>query len=366
MAKSRTRPSPEDLKAAGQALIDWYGSRSRDLPWRRDISIYRVLVSEVMLQQTRAETVAPRFEQFMEQFPDAAALAAAPEDEVLKAWEGLGYYARARNLHRAASLITKLGEPTTCEELSRLPGVGPYTAAAVLAIACRQPVVAVDANAVRIALRLLALPEEPARSRGAAETCLRQMLPEEEPDVFAQAVMELGQTVCRPRQALCEECPLSTWCAGREDPLSYPARAEKKKRPRVPVTVAVLKAAGKVALRRRPADGLLAGLWEPLNWSGTLSEGELRGRLLELGVCAGGAVPLRSWRHEFTHRIWELSGWQFTVGKEQPMEDVVWADHQALEQVYAVPTVFQPAFTEWRARHGKTCGRKTVPLGISD
>lgn len=344
-------PGPDQLGRAGLALNAWYDGRARDLPWRRDITPYRVLVSEVMLQQTRAETVIPRFDQFVERYPDAAALAAAPEEEVLKVWEGLGYYSRARNLHRAARQIAAQPDgavPETYDELMKLPGVGPYTAAAVLSIACRKPVVAVDANAVRIALRLLARRESAADacSREAARQCLQNMMPDEAPDTFTQAVMELGQTVCRPRQALCAACPLFVWCAGKEDPLSYPSRPKHRAKPEADLTVAAVVADGRVALRKRPDKGLLAGLWEPLNWTGRMPEEEIRHRLESMGLEIRATESLQPWRHEFTHRVWRLSGWRFTVAAEQPLKGVVWVDRQELSQNYAVPTAFRPAVSE--------------------
>lgn len=363
-----SRGPEADLAGAGRALTDWYRGRGRDLPWRRKVTPYRVLVSEIMLQQTRAGTVVPRFEAFIERFPDPAALAAAPEDDVLKLWEGLGYYSRARNLRRAAQVMVRehSGEvPAAAEALRSLPGVGDYTAAAVQAIAFRKTVVAVDANAVRIASRLTAASADggSAAGREAARSVLEAMISPEAPDDFTQALMELGQTVCRPRRAECQECPLAGWCAGRADPLQYPGRRQAPAKPETHLTVAALFTADRTALRRRPPKGLLAGLYEPLNWTGEPDEAEVRSRLENLGLEVVEIRALEPWRHEFTHRIWQLQGWRIAVKEATKLGDVIWADREALARQYAVPTAFRPAVSEWESTPWKDLWSKDLFFG---
>lgn len=351
------RPDPKN-REAGETLCRWYEAGARDLPWRREISPYRVLVSEVMLQQTRLETVKPRFEQFLRRFPDVETLAAATEDEVMKLWEGLGYYTRARNLHKAAKVLAAAGGvfPETSRELQELPGVGEYTGAAVAAITFKEPVVALDANAVRIALRFIALPEPPSApaAKQAGRQCLEDMMPAESPDIFAQAVMELGQTVCMPRTALCGKCPLKHWCAGKADPLQYPARRAGKPKPELERTVAVVCSGGRVALQQRPAKGLLAGLWAPISWSGSLTAADVEACLRSGGFDATAVAELEPWRHEFTHQIWHLRGWLLTVPETESLDGIVWTDRRELEEKYAVPTAFRPAITQWERTYGKT------------
>lgn len=358
------------MREAGSALTAWYAGRARDLPWRRNVSPYRVLVSEIMLQQTRTETVASRFEQFMERFPDPETLASAPEDEVLKLWEGLGYYSRARNLHKAAKVIAEQfgGQmPADHQQLLSLPGVGEYTAAAVETIAFGRPAVALDANAVRIALRLEGAELEAVSKAGRAlaRSRLEAMLTLDQPDVFTQAVMELGQTVCRPRRAECSVCPLRPWCAGQADPLRYPAARQEKAKPVTVLTVAALFTPDMAALRRRPDGGLLAGLYEPLNWAGELTQADLLGRLEGLGIEVNDAVRLRPWRHEFTHRVWQLTGWRIAVREPKRLQDIVWADRDMLGQRCAVPTAFRPAIAEWECTPWKTLWSRDPFSGIT-
>lgn len=251
------------------ALLAWFRAGHRTMPWRSVVSPYRTLVSEVMLQQTRVDTVIPYFERFMAQFPSVEALATAPEQRVLEAWAGLGYYRRARNLQKTARAVVEAGGfPEQAEALEALPGVGPYTAGAIASIAFGQDAALVDGNVERVFARVHALEASGATLRRrvwdearAAVARVVAHAPGSAGD-FNQGLMELGATVCTPRAPRCDACPVASGCAGRVTPEAYPARVEKKASPTVHASCWVRVQGGRVWMARRP-DGLLGGLWEP-------------------------------------------------------------------------------------------------------
>ena len=249
-------------------LLSWYDVNARSLPWRSDPTPYRVWVSEIMLQQTQVETVIPYFLRFMERFPDLRSLAEAEENEVLQLWEGLGYYSRARNLHKAARMIVRDfgGQiPSDVSALKSLPGIGAYTAGAIASIAfgAREP--ALDANIRRVTIRLLNLHEAPgSQTDKTLWNFARQMLPPSRAGDVNQALMDLGSSVCTPADPLCPGCPLRCECLafqnGSQNDL--PMRNPKPKPPHKLVLAAVIRRGSQVLLCRRPADGMLGNLWE--------------------------------------------------------------------------------------------------------
>lgn len=252
-------------------LLNWYAGNGRVLPWRGSSDPYAILVSEYMAQQTRVETVIPYFLSWMERFPTIQALASAPQETVLKAWEGLGYYARARNLHKAAGMIVENHGgiiPGSVEELRRLPGVGAYTAAAVASLAFGADLPALDGNLRRVLARVIALPVDPHSSGGAAllsETA-RRLLPPGRAGDFNQALMDLSSQVCLAKNPRCTDCPLSSFCEAfkQNRQADLPVRAKKTPVPIITVTAGILRkdAGAAVLLSKRPADGLLGGMWE--------------------------------------------------------------------------------------------------------
>ena len=265
----------DTLGAFRGALPAWFDRARRPMPWRepgpdgrRDP--YRVWVSEVMLQQTRVETAAPYFRRFIEAFPTVGALAAAPLDSVLKRWEGLGYYSRARNLHRAAgAVVAEHGGrvPSDPEAFRALPGVGPYTAAAVLSLSFGVPLAVLDGNVVRVLARVFAVGEDAkaGRTRRALQDLAGRLLDEGDPGRWNEAVMELGATVCTPRAPACPRCPLAGVCraAAEGRPEAYPVTSKAKPVPHHTVAVAVVAdGAGRLLIQRRPEDAMLGGLWE--------------------------------------------------------------------------------------------------------
>jgi A/G-specific adenine glycosylase len=256
-------------KDISRRLLGWYGRHKRDLPWRRTNDPYRIWVSEIMLQQTRVETVIPYYERFLERYPDVASLARSPLDSVLKTWEGLGYYSRARHLHEAALIVADqlVGKvPSTLEDLRKLPGVGAYTAGAILSIAFGKPVAAVDGNVIRVVARLFGI-EESVDERAVKKSVTgfaQQLVPDNEPGLFNQALMDLGSGLCTPRDPDCPNCPLSEPCRARKKGKQN-AIPKKKKTEAIPhreAAVAVVRNdLGQVLMVKRPQRGLLGGLW---------------------------------------------------------------------------------------------------------
>ena len=247
-----------------EALLEWFRQSKRDLPWRRERTPYRVWVSEVMLQQTQVRTVIPYFERWLERFPDAHALAKAPLDEVLKAWEGLGYYRRARLLHAGAQeVVRRYGGrlPERYEALLQLPGIGTYTAAAIASLAFGEDVLAVDGNVKRVAARLFALPG--VVTEKAAKGTLLPHLPRGQAGDFNEALMELGATVCTPKTPLCSRCPVSGDCTAfqRGQVADFPEPKPKKKVPHVKRYALLYRRGDSLYLRQRDRDEMLGGLW---------------------------------------------------------------------------------------------------------
>ena len=298
------------LEHVRSRLLAWYDIERRHLPWRetgRRPDAYRVWLSEVMLQQTRVETVKPYFERWLEIFPDLEALAAAPLDEVLKAWEGLGYYSRARNFHRAVQEVSVRygGEvPSEPATFAALPGVGRYTAGAVMSIAFDAPEPIVDGNVRRVFARWA---DEPQPRDAELWQLAAALVPGERPGDLNQAVMELGAMICLPRKPRCAECPATEWCA------AYVAGTqEERPRPRkakpLPVenhAVAIIERDGRYLLRKRPVNARLGGLWE---FPGTLlregespAEAARRGVGEDLGISVEGGEAMAVVTHVFTH-----------------------------------------------------------------
>ena len=331
--------------AHARKLLAWFDAHARDLPWRREPNGYRTLVSELMLQQTVVATVIPYFERFTARWPTLAALAGASEEEVLAMWSGLGYYARARNLHRAArAVMADHGGVLPADEqaLRALPGIGEYTAAAVAAIAFGRRTFALDGNAARVVARLAGIPEpidQPAtrvRLRAAGEA----WVPVERAGAFAEAVMELGATVCTPRAPACDACPLRAECRARALGLTeeIPTRSPRRAKTTVRVAFARVRRDRRVLLVRRPS-GLLAGLWSlpTLGEEGTeLAPAVFDGLSLpEVGLVAGRATRVGEVRHVFTHR--DVTAEVFDVGlaPAHSIKPVVgehlWADEDNLD-----------------------------------
>jgi len=302
-------------KKIHEALATWFESNARPLPWRQDYPPYWVWISEIMLQQTRMETVLPYFQRWISRFPTISSLAAAPLDDVLKLWEGLGYYSRARSLHKAAQIISSdFGRelPHTPENLRKLPGIGPYTAGAIASIAFQQPEPAVDGNAARVLSRitLQTLPvAKPIAQKYLWQTA-QTLVELGNPRNLTQAIMELGATICTPRSPNCHRCPVTSHCLAQKEnkQQEIPARKKKLQRRIVKGITLVMEHRNKVYLRQRQAKGLWGGLWE-VPWLETTEKPSINTKTLLAGIIAETGIdsnsstitPLGGFHHELTH-----------------------------------------------------------------
>lgn len=338
-------------------LLAWYDKGHRPLPWRENKDAYRIWVSEIMLQQTRVEAVIPYYLRFLQNFPDIASLAAAPEDLLLKCWEGLGYYSRVRNMQKAA--VTVMEEyngqmPATWEELQKLSGIGSYTAGAVASIAFCQPVPAVDGNVLRILSRLrmdgeyITLPAVKKR----VESELLTVMPKDRPGDFNQAMMELGATVCIPNgEPKCSVCPWNIFCLSRENNCTgeYPKREEKKKRKIENKTVLILKEGENIAIEKRPPKGLLAGLYQFPLLEGHRKEEEVIDHLKESGMQSVRIEKLPASTHIFTHKEWHMIAYAVRVDEleEHKMQENLQFIHpEKIQKEYPIPSAFA-AYTDY-------------------
>ena len=294
-------------------LLDWYDKNARDLPWRLEKDPYRVWLSEVMLQQTRADTVVRYYRSFLERFPTVSALAGADAVEALKLWEGLGYYSRARNLLKAARQVAEAGGfPRDVKGLRRLPGIGEYTAGAIASIAFGLTEPAIDGNQIRVLSRAFGVRVNAASPEGkrALREAARSAIPPERPGDFNQAMMGLGALICTPRPD-CDHCPVRGECdafrVGDAQALPVlPPKASKRDEQRA---VAMVFRENTVLVRRRPDEGLLPGLYEFPSFPGARTPAEVRESLRELGVEPEDLTPAGSARHVFTHLVWRMDGW---------------------------------------------------------
>ena len=322
-------------------LLEWYSVNKRILPWRENTDPYRIWISEIMLQQTRVEAVKEYYLRFMKRFPNVAALAEAEEDEVLKYWEGLGYYSRARNLHKAAKQIcSEHGGtfPSDYSAIRSLPGIGEYTAGAISSIAFEQPVPAVDGNVLRVISRITldSRSIDDAAVKKDISIKLASVYPAEHRGDFTQSLMELGATVCLPNgEPLCDICPLAELCAAHQNntALSYPVRREKRPRKTVEMTVLLLCCGDRIALRKRTEEGLLKGMWEFPNLSEKLDPEQLQKRFAAEGIAFLGKK-----KHIFTHVEWHMSGYRLNFSA--PLPEYQWVTLAELREKYALPTAF--------------------------
>ncbi len=351
--ENRAETGLDEMKALVEPLLAWYDRSHRILPWREMPTAYRVWVSEIMLQQTRVAAVMPYYERFLKALPDIAHLAQVSEEELLKLWEGLGYYNRARNLQKAAMQIQKEygGEmPDTWEELIKLPGIGSYTAGAVASIAFGRPVPAVDGNVLRILSRVRMDDGDimDQKVRREAEKRLQAVMPAERAGDFNQALMELGAVICIPNGVpKCGECPWQAVCRARAAGKisEYPKKSKKKPRKTEEKTILVIQDENRTALCKRPSRGLLAGMYEFPSLPGHRTREEVLSYLDGLGYKAVHIRRLEDARHIFTHREWNMIGYAIRVdelergsgGGEIPF---LFAERNETEQRYPIPSAF--------------------------
>ena len=350
-------------KEDAYALLDWYRENKRDLPWRHTKDAYRIWVSEIMLQQTRVEAVKPYYHNFLEKYPDAAALAEADDEELVRIWEGLGYYSRVRNMHKAAMEVVRNHGgffPVSYEILLTLPGIGAYTAGAVASIAGGAAVPAVDGNVLRVYSRLTAEKGEvtdakvAGKIRGELEELMRRFFPEngnEEytPGDFNSALMELGATVCLPNgEPKCELCPLKEVCRAKKqgNMTDYPKKAKKNARRIEERTVFILQSTEGIGLKKRPDRGLLAGMYELPAAEGFLNEKEAREYIKTLGYHPLRLKKAEDAKHIFSHIEWHMKAYYVLVdditdpAKKDEENGIFFVSKKEREAGFALPSAF--------------------------
>lgn len=341
-------------------LISWFETEQRILPWRKDQDPYKVWVSEIMLQQTRVDTVIPYFNNFIEKFPTIVDLAYAPEDDVLKAWEGLGYYSRARNLQAAVREVHEQYDgkvPNTPDEISKLKGVGPYTTGAILSIAYGVPQPAVDGNVMRVLSRILSIWDDIAKpkTRKIFEEIIHEIISKDNPSFFNQGLMELGAIVCTPTSPSCLLCPVREHCQAFEQGVQQELPVKSKKKP--PRTVQIAAAVitdeqGNFLIHKRPNKGLLANLWEFPNVEVDLTIGQEQNQLTSF-IEANYDIevmldsPFTVIQHVFSHIVWNINVYKgvFT-GHISNQDDIKLVSVKEIEE-YAFPVSHQKILKEY-------------------
>ncbi|MGN1016296.1 MAG: A/G-specific adenine glycosylase [Faecousia sp.] len=333
------------------ALLPWYEENRRDLPWRADREPYHIWLSEIMLQQTRVEAVKGYYARFLDALPGVEDLASCDDDRLHKLWEGLGYYSRVRNLKKAAQLLMEQYDgtfPRDYQAIRNLPGIGDYTAGAICSIAFDLPTPAVDGNVLRLAARLTddhRSVDTPEMKREVRDT-LATVYPARAGD-FTQALMELGATLCGPnRPPECGVCPALTLCLGYRNKTAptLPIRSPKREKRHEDRTVFILSCSGAYALEKRPARGLLAGLWQFPNVSGFLSTEEAIQTLSQMGLQPREPRMELSRKHIFTHIQWDMKGIYIEVAA--PGGGFVWLTREQIRTQAALPTAFRQFFEE--------------------
>ena len=338
-----------DLSIIVEPLLQWFQENARVLPWRESPTPYRVWVSEIMLQQTRVEAVKPYFERFMRELPRIQDLAECEEERLLKLWEGLGYYNRVRNMQEAAKTVMEefAGElPSDYGELLKLKGIGSYTAGAVASIAYHQPVPAVDGNVLRVITRVAEDSSDIMKQsvKTEIEKRLAEIIPADHAGQFNQALMELGAIVCLPNgQPLCGKCPWQSFCRARfHDKISeIPVKTKAKARKIQNRTVLVIRRQDKVILHKRPAKGLLAGMYEFPNVEGTLSEEEALKWIKQKNLQPLRIEKAGEAKHIFSHIEWHMTGYVIWIDElEKDVSGMLYLDLQEVNEKYPIPAAF--------------------------
>ncbi len=354
---SATAVGDSQLGDIVEPLLAWYDAHARVLPWREQPTPYRVWVSEIMLQQTRVEAVKPYFERFMTALPGIRDLAEAPEDQILKLWEGLGYYNRVRNMQKAAQKLTAEydGEmPADFEAILDLPGIGSYTAGAIASIAFGLPYPAVDGNVLRVLSRIEKSYDDILKQsvKRRFEQEVKAVIPAERAGDFAQSLIELGAIVCVPNGApRCGECPLAAFCQAHQEGVEteLPKKTPPKSRRIQDKTVLVLVSDNQAALRKRPAKGLLAGLYELPNLEGHLKPDQVLDYVKEAGLSPIRIQELPAAKHIFSHIEWHMEGYVVKVEEPEQQgnpEKLFFVEKQQMEEKYSIPAAFA-AYTEY-------------------
>ena len=347
-----------DLSYCVEPILQWYDENKRNLPWRKDISPYRVWVSEIMLQQTRVEAVKPYYARFMERLPDVASLAYADTEELLKLWEGLGYYSRVRNMQKAALMVCEQygGQmPTSYEALLALPGIGSYTAGAISSITAGERVPAVDGNVLRVLARLTMDDDDisDAKTKQRVFEELKAIMPKES-GKFNQALMELGATVCIPNGApKCESCPWQTFCKAHQNNKTdmYPFKAPKKARQIEKKTILIIRDDDCVILHQRDQKGLLAGMYEFPMLEKWQKQDDIIAEVNRLGLVPLYVKKIAEAKHIFSHKEWHMKGYlvkveQVDKDRQKLPEAYKLVRTEDTKEAYPIPSAFS-AFTPY-------------------
>lgn len=335
-----------NLEDIVEPLMKWYKSEKRDLPWRHTDDPYKIWISEIMLQQTRVEAVKSYYLRFVQEIPTLKDLANVDGDRLLKLWEGLGYYSRAKNLKKCASVLIMQNKetfPPDYEELKTLPGIGPYTAAAIGSIAFHLKTPAIDGNVLRIMARILEddcdIMSQKVRKNYFDR--LVQIMPENTRD-FTEGLIELGALVCVPNgMPKCETCPIQSFCQSYQNHhvLDYPKKKKKEKRKIEEKTIIIFEYKNRIAIRKRANQGLLASLYEFYNLSGIYQEKDIYQILNFLNVSTNHVTFLGKAKHIFSHIEWHMNGY-YVVCNNKPQEDLLWVTKKEFQKVYSLPSAF--------------------------
>lgn len=369
-AKSKKDRELQELKMSSEAelrnivkpLVNWYRENKRDLPWRHNPDAYRVWISEIMLQQTRVEAVKGYYDRFLKALPTVKDLAEAEEDKLLKLWEGLGYYNRVRNMQKAAQqiMVDHAGRfPDTYEEILQLKGIGNYTAGAISAFAYGIPKPAVDGNVLRVISRITGSYEDIMKQsvRKKIENALEQVIPADAASDFNQGLIELGAIVCVPNGGpKCEKCPVKEYCIAHAENLTaeIPVKKKAKARKIEERTVLIFKDGKQIAIRKRPAKGLLAGLYEFPNLEGKLSMDEVTEYSKEIGLMPVRVQELPEAKHIFSHIEWHMTGYEVTVDELEKTneEGFLFIHPEQIKKEYSIPSAFEK-YTEYAGIRSK-------------
>lgn len=348
--------SEADLRNIVKPLVNWYRENKRDLPWRHNPDAYRVWISEIMLQQTRVEAVKGYYDRFLKALPTVKDLAEAEEDKLLKLWEGLGYYNRVRNMQKAAQqiMVDHAGRfPDTYEEILQLKGIGNYTAGAISAFAYGIPKPAVDGNVLRVISRITGSYEDIMKQsvRKKIESALEQVIPTDAASDFNQGLIELGAIVCVPNGGpKCEQCPVKEYCIAHAENLTaeIPVKKKAKARKIEERTVLIFKDGKQIAIRKRPAKGLLAGLYEFPNLEGKLSMDEVTEYSKKIGLMPVRVQKLPEAKHIFSHIEWHMIGYEVTVDELEKTNEkgFLFIHPEQIKKEYSIPSAFEK-YTEY-------------------
>lgn len=342
----------ELMKKMRKPIIKWYQDNKRELPWRKEKNPYYIWLSEIMLQQTRIEAVKQYYERFLIELPTIYELAEVEEEKLLKLWEGLGYYNRARNLKKAAQVIQEKynGQmPRHYQELVELPGIGEYTAGAISSIAYDEPVPAVDGNVLRVVSRLIGSKKDVLDNKTKKEFTqgLQKIMPEQAGN-FNEGLMELGERICIPNgEPLCEKCPLQKICVAKNENLTaeIPVRTSKIKRKKEEKTVFLLEFENKIAIRKREPKGLLANMYEFPNINKKIAKKEIKEVLNSWELTGKQIEKIGTHRHIFSHIEWDMIGYKVQV--DNINQEFIWQEKEEILEKYPIPGAFIPFRENW-------------------